>query len=177
MTLFAWRATKFVSSKRCTMYASEASCNAWMAVLCHLNSWIVYNWVISRTSREKGDLRSNSSVDCWYRRISFSAFIYRDFPRFLWTRGRSPAISVSMMLAYNDCTSSSQGWKDKPGAGPVMSPPEIWLPRSLERTVVFPPLFMAAFVKGTSEVQMVEWLCYVSWHNDRRLGEVPITIP
>lgn len=39
VTLFAWMAHRFVSSKRCTRNASDASCSAWMACDCHRISY------------------------------------------------------------------------------------------------------------------------------------------
>jgi hypothetical protein len=79
VTRFAWMAHKFVSSNRCTRKASAASCNAWIAWLCHRRLIAAecgrMSPHISRTRREKGSLSIRRSVDCWYRRISRRAMV------------------------------------------------------------------------------------------------------
>ena len=71
VTRFAWIAHKLVSSNRPTRYASEASCNARIAVLWKRKS-VLKSWAISRTRRWKGNLRINKSVlfgICGFREV------------------------------------------------------------------------------------------------------------
>ena len=74
VTLFAWMAHRLVSSKRPTMYASQASWMANTAWLWNLRS-LLYSVAISLTSLWKGSLRMRSSVDFWNFRISRRATV------------------------------------------------------------------------------------------------------
>jgi len=74
VTHFRWRQHKFESSMRFTTYASAASCNAEMVMLCirRVGSIVLQ---ISRQTRPKATLGMIMSVRLWYFLISASAFV------------------------------------------------------------------------------------------------------
>jgi hypothetical protein len=74
VTLFACIAHMFVSSNKPTKNASDASCNAKIAVDWNRVS-SPNSWAISLTNLWKGALRINNSVFFWYRWISLKATI------------------------------------------------------------------------------------------------------
>ena len=74
VTRLAWMAHRFVSSKRPTRYASDASCRAITAEDWNLRS-VLKSWAISLTNLWKGSLRIKSSVDFWYLLISLKATV------------------------------------------------------------------------------------------------------
>ena len=74
VTRFAWIAHKLVSSNNPTRYASDASCNARIAVLWKRKS-VLKSCAISRTNLWNGSLRINKSVLFWYLRISRNATV------------------------------------------------------------------------------------------------------
>lgn len=75
VTRFAWMAHKFVSSNRCTKYASSASCSAKIAFSCHRIPYDVpiYSTATSLTSRAKGSFRISKLSRRWYCLISWRA--------------------------------------------------------------------------------------------------------
>ena len=70
---FAWIAQRFVSSKKPTIYASTASCNASRALVCILKLSPNISFMTWWTSLWNGAFLIKSSVDFWYLRISLSA--------------------------------------------------------------------------------------------------------
>eukprot|EP00961_Rhodomonas_salina_P262256 3544193-Rhodomonas_salina.1 len=91
VTRRAWIAHRFASSKRCTRYASAASCSASKASACHRSPDTLYICVSSLTKRANGSFRSRSSVVFWYRRISISARVPGRYRWFFFAAPAPPA--------------------------------------------------------------------------------------
>ena len=106
VTRLAWIAHRFVSSKRPTRYASDASWSARIAWDWNRRS-VLKSWAISRTSLWNGSLRMSSSVDFWY---------------FLWDGGGREERGRSDLRSGRE---TGTGWKKKPRDRPARKDPPV----------------------------------------------------